>query len=120
MFKIFFVTFFMAELIIAIFIIVLICRFDRHVNNWNKLVISNKKQISNALTDLYLLFGEFVDNVFRIKEIIKQKRMEYLINFFKTVIVYCGIFMLRGKYKKAVIVYQLAKEIYEGISEAEV
>lgn len=120
MVKIFFTTFFMAEIIIAASVIIKIYQFDRCVNNWNNLVLTNKEQIGKGFVDVCLSLEDFSNNIGKIKEVIQQKRNEYLANFLKTTAIYCGIFMLRGKYKKAVIAYQLVKEIYEGISETSI
>ncbi len=37
----------------------------------------------------------------------------------KTSLIYVSIFLLKGKYKKTVMAYQLLSEIYSGILEAE-
>lgn len=120
MIKIFFTTFFMAELIIAASVIIKICQFNRCVNKWNNLILSNKELLRNGLIDFCLLLEDFSTNVVKIKKALQQKSNEYLTNFLKTSVIYCGIFILRGKYKKAALAYQLVKEIYEGISEAEI
>lgn len=118
MIKLFFITFFMAELIIATAIISKICKFNRYVNYWNTLFLKSKTKIRNGFIDLCLLFEDFSNDIYKIKEIIRQKRFDYLVNFLRTSIIYCGIFLLRGKYKKAILTYQVAKEIYEGLNEA--
>lgn len=118
MVKIFFTTFFMAELIIAVSVIIKICEYDRRVKNWNCLILKNKEQLSVSIINFSLFLEDFSANILKIKNIIKQKRRMYLINFLKTFVTYFGIFALRGKYKKTILVYQLIKEIYEGILEA--
>lgn len=119
MFKILFAIVFFAELVLAIAVITNICRFNKCVNNWNNIICANKMRVKNGLTDFYFLLQYFSKSVLKIKEVIQQKRNEYLSSFLKTAAIYCGIFILKGKYKKAVLAYQLVKEIYEGISEAE-
>lgn len=119
MFKIFFTTFFIAELIIAMSLVIKICEYNKCVKNWNNLILKNREQIKNGMTNLRSSLKEFSDNIFKIKKVFKQKQNEYLFNFFKTLVIYLGIFTLRGKYKKAILTYQLVKEIYEGVLEAE-
>lgn len=111
-----FVTF-IAELIIAISIITKICKFDQLVNDLNMLIVTNKNNIRNTFSELHLLLGNFVNDILQLRKIIRDRRNYYFISFLKTGAAYCGIFTLRGKYKKAIIAYQLAKEIYEGFSE---
>ena len=81
------------------------------------LISMNKYKIRTGFIDLRLILEDFCSEVVRINNIIRQKRHEYLYMFLKTVIVYFGIFIVRGKYKKAIIAYQLAREIYEGFAE---
>lgn len=109
--------FFIAELIIAISIITRICKFDKCVNDLNNSILANKKNIQKLFADLYLLFNNLANYIFKIKNIVLERRNYYFISFLKTALAYYGIFVLRGKYKKAMITYQLAKEIYEGFSE---
>lgn len=118
MIKIFFATFFIAELIIAIAIISKIYQLDKCVNKLNKLVVANKEQVRILFVDFRLLFEYFNKSITRIKEVIAQKRQEYLISALKTSIIYGSLFFLKGKYKKTVLAYQLIREFYEGFKEA--
>lgn len=108
---------FIAELIIAISIIARICKLDKCVNDLNNSILNNKKNIKNALADLYLLFSNLAKYIFKIKNLVLERRNYYFVSFLKTAVAYYSIFALRGKYKKAMITYQLAKEIYEGFRE---
>ncbi|MFA7658180.1 MAG: hypothetical protein WCY19_01970 [Candidatus Gastranaerophilaceae bacterium] len=117
--KIFFVTFFIAELIIVMAIILKICQFDKCVNNWNKLVLRNQAKISVGLVDFRLLLEEFTKNLFEISQVILKKRREYTFKFLKTSVIYGSLFFLKGKYKKSLLAYQMVKEVYEGIKESE-
>lgn len=117
MFKFLFAIVFLSELVLASTAIIIIYRFNKQVNSWNNIVISNQKQIKNGFVDFCLFLEDFSSALIKIQEIIKRKRTYYLINFLKTFIAYYSIFTLKGKYKKAIITYQLAKEIYEGFCE---
>ena len=118
MIKIFFVTFFIAELIIALTVIIKICQLDRCVNTFNALVLANQSTIRTAFIDFHLLIEDFNNGLAELKNFIVKKREEYLINTLKTSLIYGSIFLLKGKYKKSVFAFQLVKEIYEGILEA--
>jgi len=120
MIKIFFVTFFIAELIIALAVIMRILQFDRCVNNLNSLVLTNRNKIRSGFIDFRLSIEEFEKALEEIKNYLAKKREEYLVNILKTSLMYGSIFMLKGKYKKSVFAFQLVKEIYEGIKEAEI
>lgn len=119
MIKIFFITFFTAELIIAMAIILKIYQLDKAVNHWNKLIFVNKTKIRIGFMDLRFLIEEFNNSFVRFKEFIKQKKEEYLFKSLKTGIIYGSIFLLKGKYKKSILAYQVIKEIYEGFLAAE-
>lgn len=119
MIKIFFATFFIAELIIATAIILKIYQFNNYINQCNTLVLANQGKIQEYFAIFRLLIKYFANNLIKINEIIKLKRQEYLLKFIETSVMYGGILLLKGKYKKTVLAYQLIKEIYEGFQESE-
>ena len=119
MIKLFFLTFFIAELIIASTVIFKIYRLGKCVNALNDSVCANKIKIKTAISDVRFLIEECIDFFNETKELIRRKKEEYLIKTAKNMLIYLGILMLKGKYKKTVFVYQLASEIYEGFSEFE-
>jgi len=119
MIKIFFATFFIAELIIAIAVIVKIRQLDKCVNSLNVLVSSNKYKIIEGIRDFKWVLVEFVYNFNKIRTLIHQKKEEYFLKVLKTLLIYTCIFLLKGKYKKSVLAYQLVNEIYSGFSEVE-
>lgn len=120
MIKIFFVTFFIAELIIALSVIMKIWQFDRCVNGLSDMVLSNQNKIRSGFIDLRLTIEEFEKALVEIQNYIAKKREEYLLGILKTSLMYSCIFMLKGKYKKSVFAFQLVKEIYEGFKEADI
>ena len=117
MIKLFFATFFLAELIIFIAVILRIYQFDKYVNKYNRMVLGSQEAIGSGLVSLRLLLSDFSNDLIRIKKFIQDKRQEYSIKFLKTAIIYGIIFILKGKYKKTVLAYQLGREIYEGFFE---
>ena len=118
MLKIFFIIFFLAELIIAFAVVLKLYQFDKCVNNLNKLVLLNQNKIDSWLEDFGILLRTFTKNLLEIKLVLIRKRDEYMLNFLKTSFIYSALFLLKGKYKKSVLTFQLVKEIYEGITEA--
>lgn len=117
MYKLFFATFFIAELIIALAIINKLQKANKCVNALNESVCAYKDKIRSSFADIRRLLDTFNKEFARFKGLIKQKRHEYLYTILKTVVAYCGIFLLKGKYKKAILAYQLATEIYESFIE---
>lgn len=117
MLKLFFIIFFIAELIIALSLIINIYKFDKRVRKLNEIVLESRGKINIAFVDLRSILEEFTCGLAKLKEIIKQKKEEYLFRIIKTSLVYGSIFVLRGNFKKAVLAYQLAKEIYTGFQE---
>lgn len=118
MLKIFFITFFIAELIIAGAVIVKICDFDKRVKALDNLITVNKYKVFLAIKDFKWSLVEVMGNLKRAKNLIKQKKEEYFLRMLKTALVYLSILMLKGKYKKGVLAYQVLSEIYSGIQEA--
>lgn len=120
MIKIFFITFFIAELIIALNIILRIYKINKCVNNFNNSILQNQITIQTVFSDIRFVLKEFNVGFAKLKEIIKQKQQEYSFRFLKTSIIYLAIFILRGKwlkYKKMILAYQIIKEVYEGYRE---
>jgi len=118
LFFIFLIAFFIAEVIIAVIAILNICKYDRAVNKLNNLISVKKPSIEFFFMDLRAIFEDFTAGIESLKKIIKEKKTLYLYNVLRTVVVYLGIFSLKGKYKKAAIGIQLAKEIYEGVADS--
>lgn len=111
------IAFFIAEIILAFSAIINIVKFDRAINKLNNLILVKNGSIQYYFADLRAIFKDFTNWISDLKELIKQKKTLYLYNVLKTVIIYLGIFSLKGKYKKAAIAIQFAKEVYEGINE---
>lgn len=118
MIKIFFATFFLAELIIAFAVIIKIYQFDREVISLNKQVLNYQVLIKPLLADFRVFLTELIESVIEIRAAIIKKKQEYLSRVLETSVMYGGIFLLKGKYKKTVFAYQMMKEIYEGIQES--
>lgn len=117
MIKLFFLTFFIAELIIAFTVILKIYRLDKCVNALSAAVRANKFKIKTAISDVRFLIEDFTVMFNETKELIRRTKEAYMIKTAKNILVYVGILMLKGKYKKTALVYQLASEIYDGFVE---
>jgi len=118
MLKIFFITFFAAELIIAIAVILKIYNFNKCVNNLNNLIMNNQNRIRMGFIDIRLFLEYFSTSIAEVRALIANKRREYLAKVIETTLIYSSLFFLKGKYKKTILACQIAKEIYEGINEA--
>lgn len=118
MFKIFFITFFISELIITLTVILKLYELNKCVNSCNDLVLFYRDKIRTCFGDIRLIIEDFNKNFTNVKQIIKKKREEYFYRVLKTSLIYLSILLLKGKYKKTVLAYQAIKEIYEGITEA--
>lgn len=117
MFKIFFATLFIAEVIIALAVISKIYKFNKLVNSLNEAVLASQSKIRMGFFDLRFMFEEFNRGLSELKDLICRKREEYILNILKKSLVYGSFFFLKGKYKKAVLAYQIVREIYEGCTE---
>lgn len=116
-FLILIIGFFIAELILAFVVILNLCKCNRVVNKLNNLISVKQPSIKFFFMDLRAVFEDFVTGIENLKKLVKEKKTEYLYNIIRTSAVYLAIFSLRGKYKKAAIGLQLAKEVYEAVSE---
>lgn len=117
MIKLFFITFFAAELIIAFTVIFKIYRLDKCVNELNKTICGDKDKIKSILVEIRSAISEFREKFEQMQELIRRKKEEYLLNTTKTLLIYLSLFFLKGRYKKAVLAYQLISEIYEAFDE---
>lgn len=120
MIKILFATFFIAELIIAFTVISKIHNLNKCVNNLNASILVNRYKIKMRINDFRLFIEDFVKNLGILSHFVRKKRREYFVSFLKNVTIYMSIFFLKGKYKKTILAYQLASEIYEGWKEVQI
>lgn len=118
LFLILIIGFFIAEVLLAIAAIFNLCKYDRAVSRLNDSITAQKPSVQVFFKDLRAVFVDFAKGIENIKNLIKEKKTEYLYNVIKTSVVYLSILTLKGKYKKAAIGIQLAKEVYEGILDA--
>lgn len=119
MIKLFILTIFIAELIIALAVIIKICKFDIRVNRLNDKLTANKFRVRCVLSDLRISLETFVDTFEKLRRLVRQKQSEYFLKAMETTLVYGSLFFLKGKYKRTILTLQLVKEIYEGIQEGE-
>lgn len=119
MIKIFFIIVFISELIISLSITIKLLQWDKKVNKLNKMVLNNQNLIQNLFIDFRGILGGFTCEFTNLKQILAQKKQEYLFNFIKTSFVYSFILFSKGKVKHMILAYQLGKEIYEGLLETE-
>lgn len=117
MLKLFFITFFTAELIIAIAVILRLYIFDKSVVELNDFITENQYKVKVVFMGTRLFLKEITQTIIDVKELIDEKRKEYIAKMLKTVLIYSGIFLLKGKYRKTFITCQIAKEIYDGFQE---
>ncbi len=120
MIKIYFITFFISELIIAFAIIIKILQLDKRVNELNAIILANQDKIKSIFTTSRLFFENFVDHYEKLRAALIQKRTEYIINFVKTALVYFGLVFSKGKYRNAILAYQLIREVYCELNEDEI
>lgn len=117
LFLILIIGFFVAELMLAFVVILNLRKYNRAVIKLNNFISVKQPSIKFFFMDLRAIFEDFVTGIDNLKKVIKEKKTEYLYNIIRTSAVYLGILSLKGKYKKAAIGIQLAKEIYEAINE---
>lgn len=117
MIKLFFITFFMAEMIIATAIILKIYKLNKRVNCLNNFILSSQNDLKEIFCDVRFLLQTFNKGVIQIKEAIKQKKEEYLLTLAKRLIIFLSFLSLSGKYKKILLAYEIGREIYQEFQE---
>ena len=99
---------FIAELIIALTLIVFTVKADRKVCALNKKVVECKPVIHNCLLsakDIVKNLQKTFDNCICI---VKRKRQQLTMKVIIAVVMYASLFFFKGKYKKAGTFFQLA------------
>lgn len=117
MIKLFFITFFMAELIITFAAVVAIYKFNRRVNALNTVVVESQDLIKSLFSDVRDLCEMLNRGIYKFKTLLKEKREEYIFGLVKNSAMFFGFLSLKGKYKKTILAYQLGREIYEELKE---
>ena len=117
MIKIFFITFFIAELIIAFAVIFKIHKFNKKVNELNEEVLMMKEKLKLFFPNLRLVLKSLNEWISIFKNFLKKKKDECLLKFSKTSLAYTVLAILKGRYKKMFLGYQIGKEFFEGLRE---
>ncbi len=117
MIKLFFITFFIAELIIVTAIIIKIYKFNKQVVRLNKKILRIKENVKDIFIITREVLGFFNESIDKIKKYIKQKKDEYLIILSKKILLIIGFLSLKGKYKKMYFVYEFGKDIYRELKQ---
>ncbi len=104
----FIATIFIAELIIATTLVLLILKADKAILKYNDILKDKRKEIEKALSDLKYCVTSFGDYYDCMINSLKKKRRQFKINLIKNVAMYLSLFMLKGKYKKAAALLQFA------------
>ncbi len=115
---IFIAIIFIAELIIAGYVISLICRADKIAAAYNEKVLLNKPVISNGVT----AFREGVRSVQTVisgtKACVARKRAELWRRLVNLIVIYIILFILKIRFKKAATLLQylvFMKECWDSI-----
>lgn len=119
MLKLFFIIFFIAELIITLSLIFKIHSIDKSVNKLNNSIEKNKIKILFLFKDIRYVIEEFNSEFIKFRKILVQKQQKYLMMVLKNTAIFSSLFLLRGKWKKyrrIFLSYQLLKEFYEGFA----
>lgn len=116
--KIFILTIFIAELIIAFALIFNMIKLSKMAQSLSKQAITQREEICASIKDFKVGLEDFVVAFNELIKSFKRKQEEYTLNMLKNTLIYGAIFLLRGKYKKALLAYTFAKEIYEGFEES--
>lgn len=110
---------FIAELIIAVSLVVLIIKADKKVLQINSEVTQIKPKLRKGLEDFKDIIHMLKDKQILLFDLIRRKRNQYVMNIVKSILFYVLLFLLKGKCKKAASICNgilLVKDIWDGIS----
>ncbi|MCI1272985.1 MAG: hypothetical protein LKG27_00935 [Clostridiaceae bacterium] len=110
---------FIAELIIALTLILSIVKADRYVTEMNTKIITGKNTAAVILVDIKKVVLNLRTGVNTLIDLIKRKKREYSLKVMQTVILYALMIFCKGKYKKAAIVFQLMVAINDYMHDSE-
>ena len=97
-----------AELIIAVTVICLICKLDKKVLGLTQRVTNTRQKIHNALISLKEGVEKLVLGVHGMCKYAEIKKREYTMTIVRNILIYLLLFTLKGKSKKCVSAVQLA------------
>lgn len=120
MIKLFFITFFIAELIIAGAIVLKIYKIDKKVNRLNRFLESSKNDIKELFVDVRFLLKTFNDGIEQVRQYIQQKKQEYILRITKKMVIFFGFLSLNNKYKKIILAYEIGKEVYQEFKDNDI
>lgn len=108
---------FIAELIIFLKIISGIIALDKKITVLNNEVLVQTNTLKIGLEQFKKFASSLEKSVATIIERIKQKQREYRLKMIQSIVMYSGMLFLKGKYKKAAIIFQLIVEIIDYIRD---
>lgn len=121
MITLFFITFFIAELIIFGAVTLKILEFNKFVNAFNSRVAFVNEHIRDEFFDFRVFVRSINFAVIRLSRVIREKRDEYIFSVVKNAVIYGGAFFLKGKWAnfgRLIAAYNIGKEVYEEIKES--
>ena len=104
----FIATIFIAELIIALTVTLLIIKADKEILKINNTVCEKRKDLEKALGDFKYCVTSFGDYYDCMINSLKKKHRQFKINLIKNIAMYLSLFLLKGKYKKAAALLQFS------------
>lgn len=99
---------FIAELIIAAAVILLINKADKAVLKYTDEAMKKRVELEKILKELKYCVTGFGDFYNCLLNSVKRKRRQFQLNLLKNAAMYLSLFLLKGKYKKAAAFLQFA------------
>ena len=115
MIKIFISTFFILEVIVALAIIVELCKFDYKIVCLEKKFAAGQDSLKLAFLELRLAISRFNKTLNTIMSLISKKRKEIALGTTRQILIFLGIFFLKDKYKKRFLFLNIMLDVYEEV-----
>lgn len=103
----FIATIFIAELIIALALVLVIVSADKKVCELNNKLTSFRPILEDGLKTLKEVVSNLQDSIETFFGFIRKKRQQFTMKIIIAIVMYGSLFFFKGKYKKAASIFQL-------------
>ena|SRR5574344_576794 len=112
MIKIFIITFFILETVVALAIIFKLRDFDRKIILLEKEICSKQNGLRSFFFNLKTGLVNSNRTITIVKNAINRKREEIILGIIRQLVIFSGIFILKDKYKKKFLIINILFDIY--------
>lgn len=109
---------FIAEIIIAVTVILNIVKLDDNVNSFNTSVLEGRTRVIEGIKTIRITICEIIETAQNAMNFMVRKRKQYLLNVFNNFISSLVLILLKGRYRKAFLAFKLIGILKDSYSDA--